>query len=424
MRWLDHVLFPVKTGELSPGYAAPEAEGKPTLAGKLAWLFFCGVSLQLMFLQPSLVLIPGERTNLFSGLLCALSLAATVWAAKKGELIRSRGEAAIYLLLAGLLLLSGFTSALPLTNTWRGLVLLASGLGGFWGARVLLATPARQRSFLQLSLLMLSGFLLICLLSYALTGQVTKAMDANYHPLSTKIILLWFAPLTLLWVRSPYRIWGALLIGLSYLLFAVNEVRSAMLLPLIMGLLAVFCGRLRLRYFLLILLASSVLLVFFIRHLPQHKFGKEYEPAYYRLEYFPLSWHIAVQHPMLGIGLLTPRLEFLKGYEIKYPYVTRERFTDSLRNIKVADNMFLTFMVGVGFPFLLIYCYSLFKLMKELMAYIYTQTPTLLIPPMALFLPLAGALLTCFVYDILLHPQVCWFFHLLLGLIPWRVSRK
>lgn len=424
MRWIEDVFSPLRTQEQSRDYPESEVDGKSTLAAKVAWLLFCGTSLQLMFLRPSIVLLPGERTNLFSGLLCALSLAATVWAAKKGDLARNRGEAAIYILLAGLLLLSGLTSAIPLTNSMRGLVLLTSSLGGFWGARVLLATPARQRAFLQLSLLMLAGFLLVCLVSFGFSGKVTTAMDPKYHSLATKIMLLWFAPLALLWGRPRQRIIGAGLIGLSYLLFSLTELRSAMLLPLILGLLAVFWGRLRVRYFLLILLASSGILFYFFTHLPPEKIGKEYEPAYYRVENIPFSWHIAVQHPFLGIGLLSPRQKYLKDYEIKYPYVTREQYRNSVRDIKVADNMFLTFMVGVGFPFLLLYCYSLGKLLLRLLACIGGESEVTMIPPLAILLPLIGALLSFFIYDILLHPQVSWFFHLLLGLIPMHRKKE
>lgn len=418
MRWIENVLFPLNAGEQSQDSPEPEVEGKSTLAGKVAWLLFCGTSLQLMFLKPSIILLPGVRVNLFSGLLCALSLAATIWAAKKGDLAPNRGEAAIYLLLVGLLMLSGFTSAIPLTNTLRGLVLLTSSLGGFWGARVLLATPARQRSFLQLSLLMLLGFLLVCLVSYGISGKITTAMDPKYHSLATKTILLWFAPLTLLWGRSPQKILGACIIGLSYLLFLFTQLRSAMVIPLFLGGLAVFFGGIRLKYFLLILLASSAILVYGIRHLPVERTGLQYEPAYYRAENIMFSWHIASQHPILGIGLLTPRSEFLKDYKIKYPYVTREKFRSSLEGIIVADNMFLTFMVGVGFPFLLLYSFSLITLMTRLTRTIGANAPLTFIPPLALFLPLTGALLSFFVYDLLLHPQVCWFFHLLLGLIP------
>ena len=425
MRWIENVIFPPNSGAQPQDYPDSGVADKTSPVHKVAWVFFCLTSLQLAFLQPSIILLPGERTNLFSGLFCIVSLAATVWAARKGGLFRNRGEAVICLLLAVLLLLSGFASAQPQVNTLRGLVLLVSGLGEFWGARVLLATPARQRSFLKLSLLMLSGILLAAMISYAVSGRlIGKVLDPNYHPLATKIMLLWFAPLTLFWGTARQKIIGAIFIGLSYLLFSVTQLRSAMVLPLIMGLLAVFWGRLRLRYFLVILLAASAILFSFFRHLPYYKIAKEHEPAYYRVENIPLCWHIAVQHPWLGIGLLTPRQEFLKDYEIKYPFVTKEQFSDSLRAIKVADNMFLTFMVGVGFPFLLLYSFALIKLLSALTGSIRKEQPAALIPPLAIFLPLAAALLSFFFYDILLHPQVCWFFHLLLGLIPTNGKSK
>jgi hypothetical protein len=392
--------------------------GNSILAERVAWLFFGATSLQLAFLHPYLVLLPGERTNLFSGLLCALSLAATAWAATKADILRNQTELAICLVLAALILLSGFHSQLPLANSWRGLVLLSSGLGGFWGARILLATEARQRSFLRLCLLMLSGILLLILPAYLLSGKVPLFLDSNPHPLANKIMLLWFAPLTLLWGRPAQKFWGAFLIGLSYLMFSVMELRSAVLLPLIIGVLAVFCGGLRLKHLLLILLGAGVILFYFVRHLPKEKIGKGYEPAYYRVENYPFSWHIAVSHPFLGIGLLTPRAEFLKDYKIKYPYVTRGQFEHSLKEIIVADNMFLTFMAGAGFPFLLLYSFSLGALMTRLVGSLGDNPSARVVPPLALMLPLVTALLSFFVYDILLHPQVCWFFSVLLGLIP------
>ena len=154
MRGMENGFSPLRSGAQPRDYP-PKVEEKTSHPRRIAWLLFCGVSLQLTFLNPAMVLLPGERTNLFSGLLCAISLIATICVARKGDLVRSRGEAAIYLSLVGLVLLSGLLSAAPLTNSLRGLVLLSSGLGGFWGARVLLATEARQRYFLQLSLLML-----------------------------------------------------------------------------------------------------------------------------------------------------------------------------------------------------------------------------------------------------------------------------
>jgi len=419
MKWFNNTLLPLGPGPQTQEHALP-GEDNATLAERIAWLLFCAACLQMVFLKPALTLVPGERTNLFSALLAALSLAATIWAAKKGAFGRRRREWVICLILAALLLLSCFCSAAPRTNAFRGFALLAPALGGFWGARILLATPSRQRSFLLLCLVMLSAFVLIGLISWGVTGRVTTAMDPKYHSLATKVMLLWFAPLALLWGRSPQRILGALLIVLSYLLLLLTQLRSAMAIPLLLGGLAVYFGGLRLKYFLLILLALSAILVYFIRHLPPERTGLQYEPAYYRAEYVMFSWHIAMQHPLLGIGLLTPREEFLQDYAIKYPYVTREKFLHSLKDIIVADNMFLTFMVGVGFPFLLLYSFSLVMLLSGLMRSGGATAALSFIPPLALFLPLAGAFLSFFVYDLLLHPQVCWFFHLLLGLIPWK----
>ena len=123
-----------KAGSAPKNLPQPQVDEKARLADKVAWLLFCGTSLQLAFLVPWVVLLPGERTNLFSGLLCALSLAATAWAAKRGALVQKRWELAICLIITTLLLLSGFLSPIPWVNSWRALVLLASGLGGFWGA--------------------------------------------------------------------------------------------------------------------------------------------------------------------------------------------------------------------------------------------------------------------------------------------------
>ncbi len=422
MKWFED-FFPLGPDAASPGHPFAAGEEQASPAGKIAWLLFCAASLQMMFLQPSIVLLPGERTNLFSTLLAALSLAATVWAAKKGAFIRNRGELGLCLLLTALVLLSGFLSAVPRTNTLRGVALLAPALGGFWGARILLDTPARQRAFLLLSLVMLTAFVLIGLVSWGVTGEITTAMDPKYHSLATKVMLLWFAPLALLWGRLPQKILGVILIALSYLLLLLTQLRSAMAIPLLLGGVAVFYGGLRLKYFLLILLALSAILVYFIRHLPPERTGLQYEPAYYRAEYLMFSWHIAARHPLLGIGLLTPREKFLQDYAIKYPYVTREKFRHSLQSIIVADNMFLTFMVGVGFPFLALYSFSLIKLLAGLVRS-FGASPSLgFIPPLALLLPLTAGILTFFAYDLLLHPQVCWFFHLLLGMIPRNVGK-
>jgi len=146
--------------------------------------------------------------------------------------------------------------------------------------------------------------------------------------------------------------------------------------------------------------------------------GKEAEPVYYRLENYGFSWSIAVRHPVLGIGLRAPREEFLNDYEIKYPYVTREKFADSVKGITTSDNIFLTFMADLGFPFLLLYSFSLIVLLIRLVRRVVAPPSASFLPPLALLLPVSAGLLYFQVYDGLLFPQISWFFHILLGLIP------
>ena len=90
---------------------------------------------------------------------------------------------------------------------------------------------------------MLTGILLVTLTSYAVAGKITKVLDANNHPLATKVMLLWFAPLALFWGGFRHKLLGAFLIGLSYLILLLTELRSAALLPLIMGGLVAFWGK-------------------------------------------------------------------------------------------------------------------------------------------------------------------------------------
>ena len=49
-----------------------------TRSEKIIWIFFAATSCQLAFQFPSCLLVAGERTNLFSGLLCFLTLIVAV----------------------------------------------------------------------------------------------------------------------------------------------------------------------------------------------------------------------------------------------------------------------------------------------------------------------------------------------------------
>jgi hypothetical protein len=386
----------------------------------LAWVLFCATSFQLAFLQPYVVLIPGERANLFSGLLCVLSLGATCLVARKEAVDQKSPALLISLVLATLVILSGVLSLTPGSSSARGFVLLASGLGGFWGAKILLNSESRQKAFVWIALIMLAGILIIGLISYLQSGSVYGLLDSNPHPLASRILLLGFAPLVLCFGPSGrlVKIAAGFLLGLGYLILFLSGLQSAVLIPPLLCILATFFGAFRLKYLLALFIPLLIIITYFFFHLPPRKMGKEVEPVYYRLENYAFSWSIAVRHPVLGIGLWAPRGEFLNDYEIKYPYVTREKFAGSVKGIRTSDNMFLTFMADLGFPFLLLYSFSLFFLLIRLTRRVVEPSSASFLPPLALLLPISAGLLHFQIYDGLLFPQISWFFHILLGLIP------
>jgi O-antigen ligase len=95
-----------------------------------------------------------------------------------------------------------------------------------------------------------------------------------------------------------------------------------------------------------------------------HKLSMAY-PAY-RVENFPFSWSIVRKHPWLGIGLRSPRDQFMQDYQPSYPTVTKEQFARTTRDIVSADNQFLTLIVGLGLPFTLTYLAALGMLLARL----------------------------------------------------------
>jgi O-antigen ligase len=147
-----------------------------------------------------------------------------------------------------------------------------------------------------------------------------------------------------------------------------------------------------------------------------HKLSMAY-PAY-RVENFPFSWSIIKRYPWLGIGLRSPREQFMRDYQPAYSAITKEEFTRVGRDIVSADNQVLTFMVGLGLPFTLIYLAALGMLLARLVGLVSKPPPGLFLHPLVLLFPLTMGLVHLQFFDGLLFPQSCWFFHLLLGLIP------
>ena len=142
-----------------------------TIAEKLVWIIFVATCLQLAFLQPYVVVLPGERTNVFSGLLCAVALVSALFLARKQRARVSLVEALVSLGLIILCTASGLLSATPLSSSLRGFVVMASGLGGFWCARILLSNASARAAFTILCLGILTAIAGIDLLGLLEHGR-------------------------------------------------------------------------------------------------------------------------------------------------------------------------------------------------------------------------------------------------------------
>jgi len=406
----------IKNSALQPYFNSVSAASR---GERLAILLFVFTCIQAAFLQPNVTLVPGERAKLFTGLLCALSLAACVLFVKRPVRCGSIPEISVSVILSVLIILSGLMSCTALSSSFRGLVVIASAAGGFWCARMLLDTDARQALFTQFCTIILAAIIALSILGQLLSGDIVHFLDVNPHPIACRVLILYFAPLALI-LRGgrPGVILGVSLLCLSYVVFLVSNLRSAALIPVALGVIAVIFGTIRLRYFAAILVPLILILGIFFHSLPAVKIGLDYEPAYYRAENYPFSWHIAKKHPILGIGLRAPREGYLEDYEIRYPYVNKETFRESVTRIVTSENIFLNFMVDLGFPFLILYTASIIILLFRLIRVARKKDSQNYLPAMALLLPITAALMHFQVLDGLLHPQITWFFHILLGMIP------
>ncbi len=387
-----------------------------------AWVCFLATTLQVTFLQPYVVILGSRRVNLFSSLLAAMTF-LLILIGIPGSLRRHSRE---MLLCAGLVVLALISSALspvPAMSLARAFSILSAGLGGYWGGRLLLTTAHRQTVLVWLCAGLFGSLVGLGFLSYFWYGNISDLVDSHYHPMAGRLILLSFAPLTLLLGAS--RRWkaaaGALLAG-AYLLLVLaaryGYKGTAVLLPAVMCLAAACLRRWPRRQF------AGVLLALFVTALVasgallslSHFKNRSHDSVSYRVENLSFSWYLARQHPLFGIGLWSPRGAYLETYQIRYPYLTKADFAEWTRELRTSENNYLTFLVDLGFPFVLLYVGALLVIVGRLVRRTLAPPGGAIIPPLALLLPLVGELIHFLFLDGLFHPQVSWFFHLLLGL--------
>ncbi len=366
-----------------------------------------------------MVLIAGQRANVFAGLLCGVVLLVVLFALKDRKIPWRWSEIAVCLVLSGLALLSTLFSVDRVSSGLRVFVLLTTGLGGFWCARILLCDSSGQERFQWLCLVLLAGAVLWGLIGYFKLGTPSHIFRAHEHPVNTVFLLLWVAPLGLI-ARG-----GRLGLGLglpaliiSFVVICLSGKMAAMWIPLVAAAIGVALKIRRWgRIFAVSLAFVAVAALLTLHYVPVRSWAAS-SSVWFRAENYPFCLHIIKKHPLLGIGLWEPRAQYLDDYEIRYPGLHKEQFSVMLGTNRTPENTFLTFMTDLGLPFAFLYMASLAYLLWTLFGALRLKPPQPFMNPLVILVPVVAAILYFQVYDGLMYPQVNWFFHVLLGMIP------
>ena len=139
------------TSDAAPGAVSSWGE-------RAAGVLFLATCLHLVFLQPWVEVIPGERAKVFSGICCALTLVLALVFHRSKAVSWKSPAVLLSLTLLILVTISSLRSPARASSLARAFVIMSAGLGGYWSARLLLVTPERQRTFLWFSL----GLLAVC----------------------------------------------------------------------------------------------------------------------------------------------------------------------------------------------------------------------------------------------------------------------
>lgn len=399
---------------------------KSSILFKLAWLYFALVSVHLVFLIPYWQVIPGENSRVFSAILCLIAFTSAIVVAERGKFRATWFEISFSLILSALAFTSAYFSITPVSSVARSFVLVCCCVGGFWCSRILLNTASRQKAFAWLCSASLAVFLAVCLLGYAIGGNLTFFFGENLHGMLSRMYLLAFGPVALITLGKavPCLIGSSLLIVayiVSHLAASFSGVEMAALMPIAMAFVGVFvlaiCARSRLVLFGLLFIVAAMASHYISNISTKEHWRQQYQS--YRLESYPFALHVAEQSPWFGIGLRAPREYFVNDYTVRQPQYSKEQFIQELQYLETQENMFLTMLVGLGIPFFILYMLCLITIGFRLGAdCIRGPSGESQISPIALVSPLAAGIVYSATTDIFMLASSAWFFHLLLGMVP------
>ncbi len=400
--------------------------------GKLAAItLFCLTTVQLVFLHPYIVILPNERANVFSATLCLLTLIITILLGrqKSGKVIGP--DFWISLALSLIVIVSSIFSVAPRDSLERAYVILSAGLAGYWCSKFLLNEPNFQTIFQWLVNGLLLCVIFLALLGLYLTGKPHEFIDGHWHPVGSRLLLMSFAPLSLLLgdVRRDRIIGGIILLVDLIAIYIVGRyamMESLLIIPAILCVVAFFLfkwTRVTRKILAVILLLTLAAAVFFA-YLNPKRLNRDHISVSYRIESLFFSIDIASKHPWLGNGLWAPRISSLEGYTLHYPYLSRDQFSKWVIEYRTSENLYLTFLADLGIPFFILYFGSVLYILLNLLRSSRKQTSCCVFHSAAIFLPLIAECLRFLLLDDLFHPQSSWFFHILLGLAVMRRIQK
>jgi O-antigen ligase len=393
-----------------------ETESLKSIAGKASrehWLTAL-VCLHAAFLAPYVILVPGERTNVFTSVLLFLLLLQLVLFRLRKELWAAFPWRTVlpWLLLTAGLAVSALASSNLFPAALRAFAFIGPAAAGLVCGYGLFRSQEGRQFLFPLLTFCYAGLTL----SHLFFGAMPSFMGLHHHALAGTLLLLSAGPIRLAGHTS--RLWrgvaGILLVLGAVVCFMAGS-RFVILLPFVLIPVYVAFKSISLRQAALGGVVSSLVAGVFFTVFP----GKvpravNYESTFYRVEAFPATWEILKQYPLLGVGIRTPRRPFLESFEPVSGMVSRDGFLAVVDRNVTWDNQYLSLLCGVGVPLTLLYLFLAGRLLATYLRRAWRQEIDHATERAVSFALLASVIHFA-VHDGLFYPQISWFFHLLLG---------
>lgn len=407
----------------------------------LTFFYYNFVTITFNLLQHPIL---DKRVQVFAGMFFLFSILSAIISGRKelSSLINKKEWCFI-----GILIFLGLASGISCKNypsgLYRIILVLLTSCGGFVCSRILLKDKVDKYIFFGFNLLMLSFLIFLGFwgeIGYGHVNYLWEAMgqffpspkrfnidyflSVHLHYWVDLILLSSIAPLSLIFnKKSRQIIIGVSLLMLAYFILILTRLRSTVLIPWIAAFSFIFYFKFNLKRTLAIFIVLILGFLTFYKLSPEkiNRLTMTHATIAYRLENYPFSLSIALQHPVLGIGLRAPRTKFLPNYQLHFQHSSESSFKEKVKKTVTSENIILTFLAGAGFPFTIIFFTALFGIIIKGYKYFKKgNSAEEIFHPVALIICILLCLIHGMLYDIFLFSRVSWYFFVFLGLIPFR----